>query len=100
MMYKYLIIKMVLTMQNEDYLCKTYHYLLAKYRREKGAMSKEQSAEYAEQLKRSAKELIDCIGTETEEEQGIVTLIYDFIRSGFLESRSGKCDVSAWGWQV
>ena len=58
-------------------------------------MSKEQSKEYAEQLKRSAKELIDGIGTETEEEQRIVTLIYGFIRSGFLKSRSGKGDVSA-----
>lgn len=36
MKYKRKIIKMVLAMQNEDYLFKTYHYLLAKYRREKG----------------------------------------------------------------
>lgn len=36
MKYKVLIIKMVLAMRNEDYLSKTYHYLLAKYRREKG----------------------------------------------------------------
>lgn len=35
MKYKRLIIKMVLSMHNEDYLFKTYHYLLAKYRREK-----------------------------------------------------------------
>lgn len=36
MKYKYLIIMMVLEMNNEDYLSKNYHYLLAKYRREKG----------------------------------------------------------------
>lgn len=36
MKYKALIIKMILAMSNEDYLCKTYHYILAKYRREKG----------------------------------------------------------------
>lgn len=36
MNYKIAIIKMVLAMHNEDYLFKTYHYLLAKYRREKG----------------------------------------------------------------
>lgn len=36
MKYKVLIIKMLLEMKNEDYIFKTYHYLLAKYRREKG----------------------------------------------------------------
>lgn len=53
-------------------------------------MSREQSKEYAEHLKQSAKKLIDGIGTDTEKEQKIVTLIYSFIRSGFLESRAGK----------
>lgn len=38
MKYKVLIIKMVFAMRNEDYLFKTYHYLLAKYRREKGSV--------------------------------------------------------------
>ena len=52
------------------------------------------SKEYAEQLKKSAKELIDSIGTDTEEEQRIVTLIYSFIRSGFMESRAGKDGVT------
>lgn len=52
------------------------------------------SKEYAEQLKKSAKELIDSIGTDTEEEQRIVTLIYGFIRSGFMESRVGKGGVA------
>ncbi len=52
------------------------------------------SKEYAEQLKKSAKELIDSIGTDTEEEQRIVTLIYSFIRSGFMESRAGKGGVT------
>lgn len=35
MKYKMEIIRMVLSMRNEDYLFKTYHYLFAKYRREK-----------------------------------------------------------------
>ena len=52
------------------------------------------SKEYAEQLKKSAKELIDSIGTDTEEEQRIVTLMYGFIRSGFMESRAGKGGVA------
>lgn len=39
MKYKRLIIKMVLAMNNEEYLFKTYHYLLAKYRREKGGVA-------------------------------------------------------------
>ncbi len=53
-------------------------------------MSREQSKEYAECLKQSAKELLDCIGTNTEREQKIIELIYGFIRSGFMESRQGK----------
>lgn len=53
-------------------------------------MSKEQSKEYAERLKQSAKELIDGIGTDTEEERRIITLIYGFARSGFRECRAGK----------
>lgn len=36
MKYKHLILKMVLAMRDEDYLFKIYHYILAKYRREKG----------------------------------------------------------------
>lgn len=36
MKYKTAIIKMVLEMRNEPYLERTYHYILAKYRREKG----------------------------------------------------------------
>lgn len=39
MKYKALIIKMLLEMKNEGYLFKTYHYLLAKYRREKGGVA-------------------------------------------------------------
>lgn len=39
--YKDLIIRMVLAMNNEDYLFKTYHYLLAKYRREKSSADDE-----------------------------------------------------------
>ena len=36
MNYKKAIIKMILSMKNDDYLFKSYHYILAKYRREKG----------------------------------------------------------------
>lgn len=36
MKHKYEIIKMILSMRNEDYLFKIYHYILSKYRREKG----------------------------------------------------------------
>lgn len=35
MNYKKIIIEMVQNMDNEDYLFKIYHYVLAKYRREK-----------------------------------------------------------------
>lgn len=52
------------------------------------------SKEYAEQLKKSAKELIDSIGTDTEIEQRIVTLIYSCVRAGFMESRAGKGGVA------
>lgn len=41
MKYKAMIIKMVLAMNNENYLFKTYHYLLSKYRREKGGADDE-----------------------------------------------------------
>ena len=34
--YKRAIIQMIEQMDNADYLFKAYHYLLAKYRREKG----------------------------------------------------------------
>ena len=34
--YKMEAIKLLLEMKNEDYIFKTYHYLFAKYRREKG----------------------------------------------------------------
>lgn len=54
-------------------------------------MNGEQSKEYAEQLKQSAKELIDSIGTDTETEQKVISLIYGFVRSGFMEeSRAEK----------
>lgn len=53
-------------------------------------MDKEQSKEYAEQLKSAAKELIDGIGTESEFEQRIIKMIYDFVRQGFLKSRTEK----------
>lgn len=51
-------------------------------------MGNAQNKEYAEQLKLSAKELIDGIGTESERDQQIIKLIYGFVRRGFLESRA------------
>ena len=53
-------------------------------------MSEKQNKEYAEQLKVSAKELIDDIGTDSEFEQKVIKMIYGFVRRGFLESRAGK----------
>lgn len=53
-------------------------------------MSKEQEKEYFEQLKLSAKELIDVIGAENEFEKKIIKMIYGFVRRCFLESRSQK----------
>ena len=35
MKYKHLILKMVLAMRDEDYLFRIYHFILAKYRKEK-----------------------------------------------------------------
>lgn len=49
-----------------------------------------QEKERAERLKQSAKELLDGIGTDTEEEQRIVALIYGCVRSGFRECHAGK----------
>ena len=53
-------------------------------------MNEEQRKEYAEQLKLSAKELIDSIGTDSERNLKIIELIYGFVRSGFLKSRAEK----------
>jgi len=53
-------------------------------------MNNEWGKEYAEELKLSAKELIDGIGTESERDQQIIKLIYGFVRAGFLESRAEK----------
>lgn len=48
-------------------------------------MSVNQEKEYAEQLKISAKELIDGIGVDNKRGRRIIKLIYGFVRSGFLE---------------
>lgn len=53
-------------------------------------MNKEQKKRYAEQLKQSAKELLDGIGTDTDTEQRIIALIYACVHSGLMESRAGK----------
>lgn len=39
MNYKELIIKMILEMDNELYLFRAYHYILAKYKRWKGGVA-------------------------------------------------------------
>lgn len=70
---------------------KTHHQIL---KEKGGGTRKEQDKEYTEYLKQSAKELIDGIGTDTEEEQRLVKFIYGFIRSSFLKSRAGKGGVS------
>lgn len=53
-------------------------------------MNGEQEKEYAEQLKLSAKELIDGISTDSKRDQKIIKLIYGFVRAGFLECRAAK----------
>ncbi len=53
-------------------------------------MDKRQRREYAENLKSSAKELVDGIGTESERDLRIIKLIYGFVRTGFLESRADR----------
>lgn len=53
-------------------------------------MNKDQEKEYTEQLKVSAKELIDGISGDTRLERKVLELIYGFIRSGFLECKAQK----------
>ena len=53
-------------------------------------MNENQGKECVERLKSGAKELIDGIGTESEFEQEIIKMLYGFVRTGFLESRSKK----------
>ena len=53
-------------------------------------MSEKQEKEYAEQLKISAKELVDGISTDSKHDQKIIKLIYGFVRAGFLECRAAK----------
>lgn len=40
--YREEIIRMVQEIENEDYLFKIYHYIIAKYQREKGGVENEQ----------------------------------------------------------
>lgn len=58
MKFKCEIIKMVLSMRNEDYLFKTYHYILAKYRREKGRCDSMNNEEYISEERNTISELI------------------------------------------
>lgn len=53
-------------------------------------MSEKQEKEYAEQLKITAKELVDGISTDSKHDQKIIKLIYGFVRAGFLECRAAK----------
>lgn len=46
--------------------------------------------EYADSVKKGIKELVDGIRVENGQDARILKLIYEFVRAGFLESRTGK----------
>jgi uncharacterized membrane protein YgaE (UPF0421/DUF939 family) len=71
---------MVLAMRNEDYLCKTYHYLLAKYRKE------EHKAEHEEMEQRKAE--VVRIVSELES-LDIIESAYSFIMGMLSVKKSG-----------
>ena len=79
MMYKYLILKMVLAMSDDDYLFKIYHYILAKYRKE------EHKAEHEEMEERKA-EVIRIVSEL--ESLDIIESAYSFI-IGILSVKKG-----------
>lgn len=79
MMYKYLILKMVLAMSDDDYLFKIYHYILAKYRKE------EHKAEHEEMEERKA-EVIRIVSEL--ESLDIIESAYSFIM-GMLSVKKG-----------
>ena len=82
MMYKYLILKMVLAMSDDDYLFKIYHYILAKYRKE------EHKAEHEEMEERKA-EVIRIVSEL--ESLDIIESIYSFI-VGMLSVKRGGAE--------
>lgn len=79
MKYKYLILKMVLAMSDDEYLFKIYHYILAKYRKE------EHRAEHEEMEERKA-EVIRIVSEL--ESLDIIESAYSFIM-GMLSVKKG-----------
>ena len=57
--YKLLIATMLSAMRNEDYITKSYHYMLAKYRKEKGTRHHEESKPVNEIYRESIKKMIE-----------------------------------------
>ncbi len=53
-------------------------------------MTEKQKKEYADALKDRTKEFLDRIGTDDDEGQRIIKLIYFFARSGFKEYGAGR----------
>ena len=74
MKYKHLILKMVLAMRDEDYLFRIYHFILAKYRKEK------HKAEHEEMEQRKAEVVLD-----------IIESVYSFIM-GILSVKKGGAE--------
>lgn len=83
MKYKHLILKMVLTMRDEDYLFRIYHFILAKYRKE------EHKAEHEEMEERKA-EVIRIV-SETDN-AAIIASIYSFIMGMLSVKKGGAAD--------
>ena len=59
MIYKLRIASMLSAMRNEDYITKSYHYMLAKYRKEKGTRHHEESKPVNEIYRESIKKMIE-----------------------------------------
>ena len=59
MIYKLRIATMLSAMRNEDYITKSYHYMLAKYRKEKGTRHHEESKPVNEIYRESIKKMIE-----------------------------------------
>ncbi len=59
MIYKLRIASMLSAMRNEDYIIKSYHYMLAKYRKEKGTRHHEESKPVNEIYRESIKKMIE-----------------------------------------
>lgn len=84
MRYKYLILKMVLAMSNEDYLFKIYLYILAKYRREERKKGHEEIQERKAEVIRIVSEL---------ESLDIIESTYSFIMGMLSVRKGGVSDV-------